>query len=547
MIQSSFKMISSIFFHLVKKRRLIFASLLITVLSINVSYSQKSVEKDGSETPVFPRFKNYSAPAPEGYTHTSNLPEDELNKPEYQNNHTDSHLDHYDKLPDLGSSASKYLSDSEAKKLGLSFIRRSRFSLPYVSDPELLNYINDLGDRLLQVSDDAGKDYEFHLIKSDVINAFAVPGGQIALHTAILTKSETEGELASVVAHEISHVTQNHIARNIENSRFDNYIALGALLAAAAAGGAEGAQAGLAVASTSILDKQLRYSRAFESEADALGVRLISRAGFDTNAMPRFFKRLLEDSRLNKSYAPEFLRSHPLTVRRISESAERVRAYPAIKQQNDESRFLMMQAKATASYTKRISTTRSYYSDKIKKGDNSLPTRYGYAITLTRSGEFDKAREVFTQLLKEFPDNASVLLMHADNELEAKNIEQGLAILKSTYEQHIARGDHLIDIYYANALVLTKRNKEAIPILRNAIANKSDQPFYHILLSRAYGETGEKMRSFDSSGEFHYHRGNYQFALKQFAKAEFLAESGYDKARLKARIVDVKKEIIALR
>ncbi len=463
------------------------------------------------------------------------------------NEHIDIHSDHYDQLPDLGSSAGKFLSENDAKKLGLAFIRRSRFSLPYISDPELLIYINDLGDRLLKVSDDASKDYDFHLIRSQIINAFAVPGGQIALHTGILTKSDSEGELASVIAHEIAHVTQNHIGRNIENSRFDNYIALGALLAAAAVGGAEGAQAGLAVASASVIDKQLRYSRAFESEADSLGIRLLSRAGFDTNAMPRFFKRLLDDSRLNQSYAPEFLRSHPLTIRRITESAERVRAYPAVNEKPDESRFLLMQAKATALYTRRIEHTRNQYAEKIKKGDLSLPTRYGYAITLTRNGEFDKARFVFNDLLTDFPGNTSILLMHADNELEAGKIEGGLKILKKTYDEHIAEDDHLIDIYYANALVLTKRNQEAIPILRAAISNKRDEPLYHLLLSRAYGETGQRMRSLDSNAEFHYQRGNYGNALKQFAKAEFLAKSDYDKARLNARIIDVQKEIQALK
>jgi len=151
--------------------------------------------------------------------------------------------DHFDQLPDLGSNAANFLSDYEAKQLGKSFIRRSRFRLPYVSDPELVGYINRLGNRLLDVSDDAGEEYHFYLIDNNVINAFAVPGGHIAMHTAILTKSESESELASVVAHEIAHVTQAHISRKFENSQYDSWLAIGALLAAAATGSAEAAQA----------------------------------------------------------------------------------------------------------------------------------------------------------------------------------------------------------------------------------------------------------------------------------------------------------------
>lgn len=454
--------------------------------------------------------------------------------------------DHYDQLPDLGSTAARYLSDADSEKLGLAFIRQSRARLPYVSDPELVQYINDLGQTLLAVSEHADRDYNFHLIKNDIINAFAVPGGQIAIHTGILTKSESESELASVVAHEIAHITQRHIARNIENSRFDSILALGALLAAAAAGGAEGAQAGVALASASSLDRRLRYSRAYESEADSLGIRLLSRAGFNPEAMPTFFKRLLDDSRLSESYAPEFLRSHPLTIKRITESAERVRAYPPAKEQN-ENRFRLMQAKATALYTKRISLVSSQYKQKIDDGDTSLATRYGYGILLSRNNEYDKARTVFESLLKDYPGNVSVQLIRADNELEAKNIDDGLQIFKNLYEEQVKHGNHMTGLYYANALILTDNHSDAIPILRSAISKNRSEPLNYLLISRAYGEVGEKVRSFDNSGEFHYLRGNYAFALKQFAKAEFLSKSQYDKARLQARMEDVQKEIAALK
>ena len=128
---------------------------------------------------------------------------------------TTAETDHYDQLPDLGSNAAKFLSDDKAQILGESFIRQSRFQQPYVYDPELVDYINRIGQKLLAVSEEAHKEYNFHLIDNNSINAFAVPGGQIALHTAILTKSETESELASVVTHEIAHVMQRHIARRL--------------------------------------------------------------------------------------------------------------------------------------------------------------------------------------------------------------------------------------------------------------------------------------------------------------------------------------------
>lgn len=454
--------------------------------------------------------------------------------------------DPFEQLPDLGSQAANFLSERDAELLGRSFIRSSRRQQPYVSDPELVDYINRLGNRLLEVSEDADKEYAFYLIDNNVINAFAVPGGHIALHTAILTKSETESELASVIAHEISHVSQHHIARKLETSRYDSWIALGALLAAAAAGGADAAQAAFGVANASIIDRQLNYSRSFEAEADALGIRLLSRAGFAPVAMSRFFKRLLEESRINESHAPEFLRSHPLTINRIAESASRAEAYPKTAEP-DQTEFLLMQAKAIASYAPDKKVAINHFRDKIEKGDDSLATRYGYGLALSRDSQYQAARKEIKALRERYPNNASVRLVEADNELEANNIKQGLALLKDLYEQEVARGNHMIDIYYANALVLTERNKEAIPILRAALANNPEEPYFHILLSRAYGETGDEQRSFHERGEYHYLQGHYEFALKQFERAKKMATSEYDKARLSARIEDVKFEMNELK
>lgn len=460
--------------------------------------------------------------------------------------YADQQEDVFDQLPDLGSTSGKYMSEYEAQRLGQAFIRQSRFRQRHVSDPELIDYLNRLGDRLLEVSDDADKDYQFYLIDSNAINAFAVPGGHIALHTAILTKAESESEVASVIGHEISHVTQRHIARRIESSRYDRFISLGTLLAAAAIGGGEGLQAGASLGSAAVLDKNLRYSRSFESEADALGIRLLSRAGFDPKAMPRFFKRLLDESRINKSNAPEFLRSHPLTINRIAESSERVRAYPEAGEQ-DQSEFFLMQAKIIASYSKDKEVARERFATAIKNGDDTLANRYGYALSLSKNGQYDEAREAFKVLAKDYPDNVTVALAQADSELDANKIEDGLALMKTLYERESALGNHMVDIYYANALVLTDRNQEAVPILRSALANDPTQPYLHSLLSRAYANTGNEMESYRERGESHYLRGNYTFAIRQFKRALSLTDSAYNQARLEARIVDVERELEELK
>ena len=129
----------------------------------------------------------------------------------------------------------------------------------------------------------------------------------------------------------------------------------------------------------------------------------------------------------------------------------------------------MMRAKATAAYSKDRGQTRDLFYEKTKNGDNSLPTRYGYGIALSEIGEFDQARKVLDKLVKDYPDNISVRLVQADNELDAGNIDKGLAQLKVLYEEQRAKGNNMVDIYYANALVLTKRHSIAIPILQESL------------------------------------------------------------------------------
>ena len=167
-------------------------------------------------------------------------------------------------------------------------------------------------------------------------------------------------------------------------------------------------------------------------------------------------------NRINESSAPEFMRSHPLTINRIAESSERVKLYPVVEDR-DESHFKLMQAKAMAGYAENPSLIRDMYRSKIKLGDNSIATRYGYALALSENNEFDLARQEFKPLLHEYPENVTIALSNANNELEDKNIDKGLDLLEILFTQERAKGNHLIDIYYANALVLTDRNEGSDP------------------------------------------------------------------------------------
>lgn len=456
--------------------------------------------------------------------------------------------DNFDQLPDLGSSSANFLSASEEKQLGLAFIRQSRRHLDYITDPEIVNYVNAVGKKLARFSAQPKQSFTFYVINKPTINAFAVPGGHIAIHTGLILKSHSESELASVLAHEIAHVTQKHIARRLENSRFNGILALAALLAAVASGSSDAAQAAIVTSQAAIAEKQLRYSRSFELEADSLGIRTLSKANYSPQAMPTFFERLLQENRISDSNAPEFLRSHPLTINRIAESTERANGYPD-KAKVDNRRFLDIQAKISVHYSNNNQQTRYVFADKAKQNPiNTDPhLHYGYALTLSKNNQFDEARTVLNNLLELFPNNLSYKLALADNELEARNIEQGLGVLKKLNDQQHGENKRLVNLYYANALVLLKKPTQAIPILREALRYNPHEPLLHILLARAYGENKQLLRSYQSRAEYHYLQGNFGFALEQFKNAQKRAKSDYDKASIAARIEDVEAEIESLK
>ena len=453
-------------------------------------------------------------------------------------------------LPDLGSSSATMISNAEEERVGASYIRQLRHYLDFVDDPELLYYINQLGQKLVKASG-TQEDFRFYLINDDTLNAFAVPGGYISVHTGLIERASTEAELASVLSHEIAHVTQHHIARGLEKSRFQGIAQLAALIAAAAIGSGQAAQAAIMASQAVAVDQQLRFSREFEREADSLGIRTLYNAGYDPNAMPDFFSTMQQWSRIRESGTPEYLRSHPLTVNRIAVSASRATTYPEVEPLEQKA-FEQAQAKISAFYSEDKKSTVKMFAARVNEdSENVKPAdRYGYALALSRANRYEEARTQFSRLIQDDPDNWGFQLAYADNDLEDQKYEQGLEVLsqiRSQLSEDRVEERNIIDIYYMNALVLTERYDEAIPQLRSAIRRYPNEPMFHILIARAYGETGELLRAYQARGEFHFLEGNLGFALKQYERALSMATTYYDRESLRARIEDVKRDMDQMR
>ena len=292
-------------------------------------------------------------------------------------------------------------------------MRQIRADRQYLDDPEVTDYINGLGYKLVANSANSGQAFEFFVINDPSINAFALPGGFIGAHTGLIVTSQTESELAAVLAHEIGHVTQRHIARFFQQQEKAGYAALAAMALAllAARSSPDLAQAAVAGAQYATVQTQLNFSRDNEREADRAGVQTLERSGFDPRAMPAFLDRLQRAYRIYDTNAPSYVRTHPLTTERIADVQNRVESMP-YRQVPDSLEFQLVRARLeVAQYSPRDAVERFNDILQEKKTVSDIPARYGLVLALLEAKDIQRAVRESEILLKEAPDSVMVAVL----------------------------------------------------------------------------------------------------------------------------------------
>ncbi len=452
-------------------------------------------------------------------------------------------------LPELGEGSASVVSPAQERKLGEDFMRRARQQLSFVDDPEITEYIQSLGQRLVAVSDAAGRDFRFFVIHNPTINAFAVPGGFIGVHTGLIQAVENEAELASVLAHEIAHVTQRHIPRLIAESQRTTLPAMAAILASVllASSGHQGAEAGVAAATAAVAQHEINFTRSFEEEADRLGMGILTAAGFDPRAMPDFFERLQSLNRHNETNLPEFLRTHPVTSHRIADARNRAeRLLSRVRDSTEE--FHHVQAKLRALGPGDPAEIAKGFKENLaqRKYRSREAERYGYALALKRSRALEAARAEARSLVAQRPARVVYRLLLAEIELETGHTEQGLAEYAVALKQ--APVSLPAQQGYAQALLRVGRAQAALGLLRKAVRQRQDEPGLYKLLAQAAGEAGLSFEAHQALAEYYYLSGNLHAALDQLRIAtRYAGDSFYRQASIEARIQSIEEEITLFR
>lgn len=490
-------------------------------------------------------------------------------------------------LPDMGSSAAELLSPEMEAEYGAYTLYQLRNYGYVLDDPLLDSWLQGMGHRLGAASDRPEQPFTFFLMKDRQINAFATFGGYVGINAGLILTAEAEDEVAGVLAHEISHVTQRHILRSVERSRKDQLpILLGMLAIVVAAQQTNSNSSDDAIGAAVIggqaliAQKQINYTRLNEAEADRIGLQTLNRAQYRTSGMADFFERMATASRGNSGgyQVPDYLRSHPVTTTRISEARERGarldrEAKPVSENSSSKQNPLIpsqfnlavhgnvnsmpqqfnwarerLRALTAASPQIAVNEFKGMTTG-ISAKKLSDPQRYGYALALMQSGSPGAAEAILEPLKSQYPDNLWVELAYAENAHYAKNTSQSQqrfeALLKK-YPQHPA-----ISLTYARTLGeigSSDAGRRAQIVLRPLLSQSSDDPVFQKSFARASELAGDVNRATEAYAEAAYLNGRPEDALKQLDS--LLKKENIDyvqRARVEARMAAITPEVLEMR
>ena len=449
------------------------------------------------------------------------------------------------RLPDFGDAAEEALSPAEERVLGEAFMREVRSRLNLVDDPLVEQYVQSLGYRLVASSDRRDLGFTFFVVEDDSLNAFAAPGGFIGINSGMIFATRSESEFASVLAHEIAHVTQRHIVRAIEHSNRSNLPVLAGILAAIIVGAhdVEAGQATAAAVIGSTAQRQINFTRQNEMEADRVGIRILAEAGFDPREMAGVFEKLQNAARYSQR-PPEFLSTHPVTTNRIAETRDRAERLPYKQHESSESYYLV-RAKLRAQSAGDPQRVLDQLVEEVATGhvQHAAANAYGQALAMTRLGRESDAREILERLMESHPDNLTFLAELAGNALRTGNLPQALALYSEGLDLY--PNNRVLVRGHAVALNEAGRPNDTLKLIDEYGQLHAIDPEMYRLRADANGKLGRTLDSQADLAEHYYLSGRLDQAIHQLRAAtqgQDRDQDFYRIARIEARLKELEGE-----
>jgi len=467
-------------------------------------------------------------------------------------------------LPTLGDASREDMSPIMEKRLGDEIMQSLRFERDYLDDPPIIEYLNNFGTKLVDARPgargDANLEYYFFAIRDKNLNAFALPGGYIGVHSALLLAAQTESELASVLSHEVGHVAQRHIARQLGAQKNDALIPLAAmLLAALAAKSSPDAAIGVFMGGQGLaIQRQLNFGRDAEREADRIGFQIMNAAGYDASGMVAFFQRMQNSTRLYSDVVPPWLMSHPLTTERIADIQARIREQK-YTQRVDNMDFHLIRARARVlqdESSQGLLETEAVFKNQIQQPgrQNVAAGQYGMAMVSLKRSDYaaaqewlDKARATIDKPAPAGAFSTPIPRGTTDSALAYMSLEIKLAqeskpevIAAAIEEAKQAQGRYPLSRglvwQYADALIKGGKYEEATRFLRDQLQMYRREPELHDYMAQAYAKQGKIALQHISLAESYVLLGGTLAALDQLALARKAPDATYyDQSVIDAR------------
>jgi predicted Zn-dependent protease len=446
------------------------------------------------------------------------------------------------KLPKLGESSNSLFSPEQEYQLGRAWLRMFRSRAPTLDDPLLQDYLEDLIYRLVTHSQLEDRRIEVVIVDNPIINAFAVPGGVIGIHTGLLLYAQSEDELATVLAHEIAHLSQRHFSRGVEEQQKNMPLMLAGMLAGAILMATTGSDAGLAAISTTqaaALDARLSFSRSNEQEADRIGMQTMVNADMDPHAAPAMFERMLHGGRYSGGkHMPEFMRTHPLSENRIADTRNRARRYP-VTENEPSLPFHLMRARMQVHHAQTPQVAAARFRDSLEGEPRSREAdRYGLVLALTDAGQPSKATAELDGLQRERPEQLEYIVAQAEVDM---SIGEGQSAIRSlNRELQLYPGNHALTMTYARAMVLNDEAHIAEQVLMEQSRVKPNDPGLWYLLAEVQGLSGNIIGLHQSRAEYFILNGVFDEAERQLKYAMDLSKGDYHTtAKINQRLKDL--------
>ena len=442
-------------------------------------------------------------------------------------------------LPDLGEVARTSLSEAQEDRIGREIMRQIRESSDYLDDAVIADYLENLGDRLAGASPSPGRNFEFFPVRDASINAFALPGGFIGVHTGLISAARNESELAGVLAHEISHVTQNHISRMVDSQKTNSLASMLALAVAilAARSNSQASQAALVGAQALSIQNQLNFTRENEREADRIGLQTLDAAGFSPQGMGSFFERLQAQGRLYENNAPAYLRTHPLTHERIADMQNRLEDMP-YRQHPDSPEFILVRA--------RVQSTEGEPKDAVtvfeaRVRENPSPASwYGLLQASLRVGNKARASQCLARLDGAVAKSPLVAVARVELALAEGRAAEAVELSRAGLALHA--GYRPLAYLHAASLLRVGKAGDALKFLDDQQRTWPSDGHFQMLKAEAHNALGQVAESHLAQAEAYVLADRIAAAIEQLQMAQRAGKADfYTLSIIDARLRDLRE------